>query len=548
MKNRLKINILIALTSLLSVSCSDMLDKVPDNRAELKSPTQIAEVLTGAYPNANYSLLTEFSGDNFVDNTSPDKNGIYYPLLSAREKMHDEIYAWEDVKSSEQQDSPSYVWEACYHGIAVANHALKAIEKLENEGRADEVKAVKGEALICRAYQHFLLANIFCQSYKNVSQSEQDLGIPYVTEPEKTVFVQYERGTVASVYQKIKEDLERGISLIDDGIYQVPKYHFNKRAAHAFAARFYLFIRDYDKVIEHATIALGSDPAGFMRSWAEDTPTFDSFKNHWVNSESLNNFLLLATSSTFNRVFGNRYGFNREASEGSVYGRGPTWTTSFHPCYEGRLYLRGKQEYGLFFPKVGEFFEYTDKVAGIGFPHIVRCEFTGEETLLCRAEAYVYKNQFDNALNDLRVWDDSRKTTPTRTINSPEYKTLSHQLIKSFYTPQAKLFVFPLNTTLMSSDFVITPEQEPYVHCVLHFRRIETIFDGLRWFDIKRYGIEIEHKIGRERVEKLVWNDSRRAIQLPQEVIASGMAPNDRFVAPSKDQNIQLSEKCVVID
>lgn len=548
MKNISRITIPILMTYLLCVGCEDMLDKVPDNRAELKSPGQIAEVLVGAYPNANYSLLAEFSSDNFVDNTSPDKNGVYYPLLSAREKMHDEVFAWEDVKSSDQQDSPSYIWEACYHGIAVANHALKAIEELEKDGKASEVSAARGEALICRAYQHFVLVNLFCQAYKNETASQHDLGIPYVTEPEKTVFVQYERGTVASVYQQIRKDLEDGLPLINDGLYEVPKYHFNKRAAHAFAARFYLFIRDYDKVIEHATTALGGDAAGFLRSWADDTPTFDSFKNNWINSESLNNFLLVATSSTFNRVFGTRYGFNRESSEGSVYGRGPTWSTNFHPCYEGRLYLRGKQEYGLFFPKVGEFFEYTDKVAGIGFPHIVRAEFTGEETLLCRAEAYIYKNQLENALFDLRTWDDSRKTTPTRTINSPEYKVLTHQLIKSFYTPQATLYVFPLNTVKMSPDFTITAEQEPYVHCLLHFRRIETVFDGLRWFDIKRYGIELQHKIGKDRVENLSWDDKRRAIQLPQEVIASGMTPNDRFINPMKEPASKLNVNCVVVE
>jgi hypothetical protein len=61
---------------------------------------------------------------------------------------------------------------------------------------------------------------------------------------------------------------------------------------------------------------------------------------------------------------------------------------------------------------------------------------------------------------------------------------------------------------------------------VLHFRRIETLFDGLRWFDLKRYGIEITHKIGRTRVENLLINDPRRAIQIPQEVIGAGMEEN----------------------
>ena len=78
----------------------------------------------------------------------------------------------------------------------------------------------------------------------------------------------------------------------------------------------------------------------------------------------------------------------------------------------------------------------------------------------------------------------------------------------------------------MSSSFVVSDEQEPIVQCILHFRRIESIFEGLRWFDIKRYGIEITHMIGSSTVDVLKWNDARRAIQIPQDVIAAGMEAN----------------------
>ena len=68
----------------------------------------------------------------------------------------------------------------------------------------------------------------------------RDRGIPYIKEPETSVNPQYSRGTVAEVYQNIAADLEEGLPLIDDNIYSRVKYHFNKKAAYAFAARFYL--------------------------------------------------------------------------------------------------------------------------------------------------------------------------------------------------------------------------------------------------------------------------------------------------------------------
>jgi hypothetical protein len=200
---------------------------------------------------------------------------------------------------------------------------------------------------------------------------------------------------------------------------------------------------------------------------------------------------------------------------GSTYGRGPTWTGSL-PCFDGKLYIVEQQDYGVYFPKTKEMFEYTDKIAGIGNAHVVRAEFTTDETLLCRAEALIYLNRTAEAIADLERWNKSHL--------APD--TLTEQLIRSFYTTGNSLFVKTLNNDKMSTAFAVTANQRPLIHCVLHFRRIETMFDGYRWFDLKRYGIEIEHNIAGSGATKLVYNDARRAIQIPQEVISAGITPN----------------------
>ena len=117
---------------------------------------------------------------------------------------------------------------------------------------------------------------------------------------------------------------------------------------------------------------------------------------------------------------------------------------------------------------------------------------------------------------------------------------LTEALIKSFYVTSNTLFVKTLNSTKMSSSFVISATQLPFINCVLHFRRIETMFDGYRWFDIKRYGIEIEHSIANAAVDKLLYNDERRAIQLPQEVISAGVEANPRLLSPVSSSNYSL--------
>ena len=192
------------------------------------------------------------------------------------------------------------------------------------------------------------------------------------------------------------------------------------------------------------------------------------------------------------------------------------------------------------FPKAGEIFEYIDKVAGIGYIHTVRCEFTAEEALLTRAEARLFMAAagvptrkgtvytIDDAVADLRIWDKSRQNIPVP-LTFPE---LTKELIINFYQTSDPGFgiVKPLHIDEVnpSDTYSVTAEIEPFLQCALHFRRIETIEDGLRWFDIKRYGIEIEHKIGKDRVERLTLNDPRRALQIPTDVLSAGFKPNIR--------------------
>ena len=102
--------------------------------------------------------------------------------------------------------------------------------------------------------------NIFSKAY-SPKTSTTDLGIPYMTHLETTVSPEYTRGTVAEVYEKIAADIEAGLPLLNDAIYSVPKYHFNKKAGYAFATRFYLYyVKDdksnYDKAIQYATVVL----------------------------------------------------------------------------------------------------------------------------------------------------------------------------------------------------------------------------------------------------------------------------------------------------
>lgn len=532
---------LLYLTLALTMSACGFLDKDPDMRASISTQSQVRLLLAGAYSDANSAVVMEFSSDNIVDNNAPDATG-HTKSINSLSNLYNEVFQWKPVESTGQQDSPKYVWDAHYMAIATANAALQAIEKLEAEGK--DMSAEKGEALLIRAYHHFLLACIFCHSYNNsLYNNEPHSGLVYMTQPETTVKPQYHRETLLETYKHIEEDLEAGLKLMSDGYYTVPKYHLNTKAAYALAARFYLYKEDYEKCVEYANKVLGdlsTDPdmvrqmlfRAHVAKNDYESPRDEKF--FWNDANETSNLMIQTYMSqepyTHLASYG-RFQCNGDASDYSCLGAGPNWTTR---KWVGliSLWLAGGQEYGTYYAKDTYYFEYTDKVNGYGFLHAVSRPFTTNETLLCRAEALAMLGQNQAAIRDLRTWEQGwdDQETPAFTIDPTDSTRcyLTEAMINSFYgsnagSPYAPVMKYEETTGKAFPAGV----NKNIVYCCLHFRRIETLHDGLRWMDIKRYGIEIEHKYGTDPVQKLTYDSRKRAIELPREVRDAGLEAND---------------------
>ena len=508
MKNRNRYLIFLGGVSVLMMisSCSGFLDKMPDNRTELDKGEKVSQLLVSAYPTATYMQMTELMSDNVADNG---------PLYVAYNKSVEESYKWQDFTDN-QQDTPQFMWNEYYKAIASANHALDYINTVDDD---ENNLARRGEALLCRAYSHFILANVFCKAY-NPQTSGSDLGIPYVEVPEKVVSGQYERGTVAGVYQKIDRDIEEALPLIDDTKYKsaVIKYHFNQKAAYAFAARFNLYYGNYDKAIKYATKAIGDNPAKVLRDLAQ-YQSLAAPKDcgiAYVKAELPCNLLLMPATSMWNYNHWKsayiRYAMTTPRLQEIYWQEGP-WVTPEY-LYQANKIFGGDQT--SYFPKLYGFIEYTDVISGTGYLNIVNTVFTTDETLLCRAEAYTYKKDYVNAANDLIYWYKSHTMAGVR--------ELTESLIDSYYGSA--------NTKLrpqLNPMFEIEKgKQQNFMYCVLQFRRIETAHEGLRWFDIKRFGIEIKHNIAGQSDDVLTKDDPRRVLQLPADVVGAGMQPNPR--------------------
>lgn len=545
--------------ALSTSSCKDFLDTMPDSRVELNSVEKARMLLIDAYPSYNPMVVGEFTSDNMEDNNTQDSNGVRFNLPSY-DRTDDEVFAFEDVKSGTGSDTPSGLWQGYYGTIANANAALECLDGLqarvdagETIEDADKIPAVRAEALMLRAYGHFMLVNIFCEAYRGPELSKNIQGIPYPTKPETTVKPHYDRLDLATVYELIEKDIDEALPMISNSIYTVPKYHFNLQAAYAFAARFYLWKRDYKKVLEYCNRAFGgegADVSQYMSDiWANASDFYyiSDFGLYYTGTDKARNLLIVPTYSQGWRRYidGRRYGVTRQARRATIQGPGPTWEQfqfrnsktgekfSMHPAFNGTCGINGESQYGSYFAGTCcEQFEYTNKVAGIGYTHMTRGELTGEEVILMRAEAKLFLGDKQGAIDDLCVWEAARRNTPQAIGYESLWRDLTETSIRNFYEAKDPGYgiVKPIHIDeVYPCDYTVTADILPILQCIQHFRRIEMIHTGMRFFDLKRYGIEWSHKIGKEgRIETMTLWDHRRAIQIPAEVIAAGFEPNVR--------------------
>ena len=511
--------------------CDSFLDKLPDNRTEIDNQEKIQALLVSAYPPTDYMLVTEFMSDNV------DDYGVNNPYT---DRFIDEVFAWKDVTESDNED-PESVWEASYHAIACANEALQAIDSLSRTDAID-LSAERAEALLCRAYNHFILVNVFCIAY-NPQTSDSDLGIPYSEKPETELNPQYERGNVSEVYAKIEKDLEAALPYVSDRYYTVPKYHFNQKAAYAFAARFYLYYGKFEKSVEYASKCLGTQPAAMLRDWEYQstmTQKYDPIVEHYIDASLNCNLLLMTAYSKMGLAFGPYSVYSRYA-HGNYLATNETgeaipnlWNGS------NRTYWMDMKEYEAtnldktIFWKLPYLFEYTDPVARIGYYRTVYPAFAADQVLLERAEANTLLGKYDEALTDINLWikniasgdpDHLPRVLDVDRVNSWFNNTPYHV----WDTSSVKKHLNPKFIQLEEGS-----TQENMVQCVLALKRVETLGQGLRWFDIKRYGIQLDRRIinaeGRpyRKTGTLEPFDKRTAVQIPRKVRDAGITPNPR--------------------
>ena len=250
------------------------------------------------------------------------------------------------------------------------------------------------------------------------------------------------------------------------------------------------------------------------------------------------NLLLVPAYSLVGRAFRSsssfkRYNHSREITTNETFwAKGPWGSGSSNNILYTSTMLYGTNQC-VYFPRQVEFWEYTDKTGGTGYPHIVSVAFSTDATLLVRAEANALKNNLEASITDLNHWQTSHSKA---SAGKATRTTLTQESINTFMAGLA----YAADTIYTAKDrsikkhlhpqgFTVTAgNQENVIQMILQCRRIETVFTGERWYDIKRYGIYVTHNLDATQPLILQPGDLRYAIQLPASVISAGLPANPR--------------------
>ncbi|MGG9971406.1 RagB/SusD family nutrient uptake outer membrane protein [Ferruginibacter sp. SUN002] len=479
---------------LSSAGCKKFLDQEPDNRAKLNSPAKVSQLLASAYPQINYQAMAELSSDNVGDNVT---NGIDVPSWNT---LISDYYFYRD-NTGVDEDGPESYWFGCYKAIAAANLALETIASVPDP---QNYQAQKGEALVARAYAHFMLVNFFSKFYDE-STASSDKGIPYVTESETVSIKKYQRKTVKYVYDMVEKDLLEGLPLIKDETYSVPKYHFTKSSAAAFASRFYLYKQDYENVIKYAKAALPENSyATNLRPWNTiytNLPLNGNGSLSAIYSKATENAnLLLVETNTWwlNLAAFGKYGLTGELGAyftGDAPVAGGPWSYRLSYFMEGHNVI----------PKTDQNFVETSLGSGIGNGWQMVPLFTAEEVLFNLAEAYVYTDQNSKAISLLNTYLTTRIDG-----YDPALDVIDETKVKDYYG--------------------VTDASEGLIYTILDYRQSEFVHEGMRWFDILRYGIEVTHaNIDGSDEITLTVDHPHRVFQIPATARAqAGLEANRR--------------------
>lgn len=508
--------ILVIAASLLLMSCEDFLDTTNYTKKDTsnypETVTDAEQMITGIYSNLNYS------------SANPHQSYYYVAELASDDRFggggeNDKLMQSLDLIMNNGSSMLETFWETRYTGIFRSNMAIETLDNCEGYDSEDQKNQMKGEAYFMRAFFYFEMASL----YGNVP-------LVITTAPENLP-----KASSEELYSQMASDLKTAIELMPSKPYtSVEAGHATKWTAEALMARVFLFYTGfYGKdalplVAEDGTIS-GEVTKSQVVTWLEDCinnsghTLASDFRELWpyTNRYTVEEY-------EFTKGQGLEWVEDDEASSPETlfaikYSNFPDWGTTIGYANEYALHfgMRGAQDYENTFP-FGQGWG-----AGPVNP-VLWNEWVQDEPNDPRREASIVnipeelpnytKGGWADFIQETDFWP--KKVVPVTARDGETGTLASSYSVLMYGTPEN----FQLDNTmdvilirladvyLMHSELTETntymnkvreraglPDEAYSLANIQKERRYELAFEGVRWNDIRRWGIapvELEKQIG----------------------------------------------------
>jgi len=251
------------------------------------------------------SGITSDADLGFVLNSAYDRMSVtgYYGRNSiimgdvrtdnAYSNMNSGRFADSDMDYSSNGAGP---WSSIYGVIAITNIVINA-DASALTGDPAKIAHIQGQAHALRALAHFDLLQDYGQHFITGQGGADALGVPYVKTYKDPAYLEPARATVASNIGDIAADLTTGISLMSDS-YNTSTSYMTKAGAYAILARAALYAGSVDPSL----YATADSAAKWVIANSGATPVGASgFVSSYVTDNASNSIFELAFSGTDSR-------------------------------------------------------------------------------------------------------------------------------------------------------------------------------------------------------------------------------------------------------
>ena len=497
--------IYIVILILLS-SCGNFLDEYSQDLVVPKTVSDLNEVLlgNGYIPSSEIEYLRNGSIGWQLNILDDDINTVIaYNAVKNRTEMDGVYYGyttWQmEVGRNHTGDNLSGDngnWDALYQRINSMNiilHELGNVSQNTEQEVKDAIR-VQGECYFLRAQFYLMLVNLYAKAY-DPDNAATEPGVPlkltYYVEHDKEKETQFDRSSVAKVYEQIVKDLKEAVRCFTESPQTKSFYRASEDAALLLLSRVYLYMQEWDLAIGQAQEVIKSNSTLFdLRAAGENSVIYTEAPiTEWSEetipgigylSEKNSNVLFVNGINELYMIFGGNTAqsvFYPSETLYNTYEKGDVRKYYFmRRNSKGRVrYMKNRyyaETYLNFVPQI---------TSDYGYSRVIRTE----EMYLILAEAYAHK---------------------------PDGLSAAVEYLNTLREVKFRAEDFETYGRLHAENFT----QQSLLETIWNERRREFCFEEHRWFDLRRTTRPSIVHSGLNGSATLQKDDPRYVLQIPQ--------------------------------